>query len=640
MKKNFKRTLAKVMAVALTVSMVGVASTDADAAKKIKLSSKSISVAKGATKKVTIKNVKAKKVKKLTVKSANKKIATVKKAGKTAIKVTGKKAGKSTKVTVKVKVGKKTTKLTLKVKVTKASKKKVVVTAAPATTAPSATPAASASATPAASASATPAASASATPAASASAAPATNAPASEAPSTSVPATVETTDVANIQLGGKQSSLVSYFDVNKGAAEIATNASAQYGGVYTYFDVKYSNLSTLKTLSFDLKALSGDTSYKHVYLLAANPDSESPNAMPAEINYSWDSNAFTNVFMVEDLGNVNDLKEPEGTFSVDFDQDMIDKLTDEIDDLNGSIRFSIFINVGPTDYTISNVKLVGTEKYTEAFAAPSAKIDHKDLGVLTAATVETPQILDLENDTVGVKIAEAAAQYGEEVKSYTITPAQVDGKDVLVVTNNGKRSETLSVIKGYTLPEGKDYVEVVVAINVTLKSGATLSSSEKIIVGDNSKVDISAQLGKKADEYVLLDLSSDAFIRDGKEAEITLTKGKKSGVDILTYDISKTAEKNNLWVGWDFSKIDMKNATEVILLVKSEGADAKLASVGADDKGWLSDISYFDPKADEFTKITIPKDKFTQFMGIKGNGWNGVLDIYAVAVVGGKKTAE
>ena len=105
LKKNFKRTLAKVMAVALTVSMVGVASTDADAAKKIKLSSKSISVAKGATKKVTIKNVKAKKVKKLTVKSKNKMIATVKKAGKTAFKVTGKKAGKSTKVTVKVKVG-------------------------------------------------------------------------------------------------------------------------------------------------------------------------------------------------------------------------------------------------------------------------------------------------------------------------------------------------------------------------------------------------------------------------------------------------------------------------------------------------------------------------------------------------------
>lgn len=164
MKKNFKRTLAKVMAVALTVSMVGVASTDVDAAKKIKLSSKSISVAKGATKKVTIKNVKAKKVKKLTVKSKNKKIATVKKAGKTAFKVTGKKAGKSTKVTVKVKVGKKTTKLTLKVKVTKA--KKVVATAAPATTAPTAAPAASASAsaTPAANASTKPATTPSATP--------------------------------------------------------------------------------------------------------------------------------------------------------------------------------------------------------------------------------------------------------------------------------------------------------------------------------------------------------------------------------------------------------------------------------------------------------------------------------------------
>ena len=191
MKKNFKRTLAKVMAVALTVSMVGVTSTDVDAAKKIKLSKKSISVAKGATKKVTIKNVKAKKVKKLTVKSKNKKIATVKKAGKTAFKVTGKKAGKSTKVTVKVKVGKKTTKLTLKVKVTKAKKKKVVVTAAPATTAPSATPAASAPAT-----SATPAASASATPATEAPTATPTVAP-KEVPDEAVKAGVWKIDLKN-----------------------------------------------------------------------------------------------------------------------------------------------------------------------------------------------------------------------------------------------------------------------------------------------------------------------------------------------------------------------------------------------------------------------------------------------------------
>lgn len=198
MKKNFKRTLAKVMAVALTVSMVGVASTDADAAKKIKLSSKSISVAKGATKKVTIKNVKAKKVKKLTVKSKNKKIATVKKAGKTAFKVTGKKAGKSTKVTVKVKVGKKTTKLTLKVKVTKA--KKVVPTAAPATTAPTAAPAASASATPAASASTKPATTPSATPVATPSATPDEATPVPTEPVQPEPPTTEAKKLPELNL--------------------------------------------------------------------------------------------------------------------------------------------------------------------------------------------------------------------------------------------------------------------------------------------------------------------------------------------------------------------------------------------------------------------------------------------------------
>ena len=197
MKKNFKRTLAKVMAVALTVSMVGVASTDADAAKKIKLSSKSISVAKGATKKVTIKNVKAKKVKKLTVKSKNKKIATVKKAGKTAFKVTGKKAGKSTKVTVKVKVGKKTTKLTLKVKVTKA--KKVVATA---TTAPTAAPAASASAsaTPAANASTKPVTTPSAKPVATPSATPDEATPAPTEPVQPEPPTTEAKKLPELNL--------------------------------------------------------------------------------------------------------------------------------------------------------------------------------------------------------------------------------------------------------------------------------------------------------------------------------------------------------------------------------------------------------------------------------------------------------
>ncbi len=150
MKKNFKRTLAKVMAVALTVSLMGTAA-DADAAKKIKLSKKSITVTKGKSKKVTIKNVKTKKVKKLTVKTTKKKVATVKKAGKTAFKVTGKKVGSAKiKVTVKVKGKKKATKLTLKVTVAK----KGAVTPA-ASTAATAAPTAAASA-PAASAPATP----------------------------------------------------------------------------------------------------------------------------------------------------------------------------------------------------------------------------------------------------------------------------------------------------------------------------------------------------------------------------------------------------------------------------------------------------------------------------------------------------
>ena len=60
----------------------------------------------------------------------------------------------------------------------------------------------------------------------------------------------------------------------------------------------------------------------------------------------------------------------------------------------------------------------------------------------------------------------------------------------------------------------------------------------------------------------------------------------------------------------------MSKASEVIILVKSEGASAKLASVGADDKSWLNDSGYVDPAADKFTKVTIPADKFKTYMGI------------------------
>ncbi len=151
MKKNVNRALATVMAAALTVSLIGMPA-DADAAKKMKLSKKSVTVTKGKSVKVTIKNVKAKKVKKLVVTSSKKSIATVKKSGKTAFKVTGKKKG-SAKVTAKVTVKgkKKATKLTLKVKVNDAKRPdvpknsqtpatQVPVTQAPATQAPATQP--------------------------------------------------------------------------------------------------------------------------------------------------------------------------------------------------------------------------------------------------------------------------------------------------------------------------------------------------------------------------------------------------------------------------------------------------------------------------------------------------------------------
>lgn len=138
MKRKVNRALATVMAAALTVSLMGMPA-DADAAKKIKLSKKSVTVTKGKSVKVTIKNVKAKNVKKLSVTSSKKKIAAVKKSGKTAFKVTGKSKG-SAKVTAKVTVKgkKKATKLTLKVSVKEVKKPDVPTkTQTPATQAPS-----------------------------------------------------------------------------------------------------------------------------------------------------------------------------------------------------------------------------------------------------------------------------------------------------------------------------------------------------------------------------------------------------------------------------------------------------------------------------------------------------------------------
>lgn len=140
MQYKAKRIIAKTIACIMALSVIGVNAPDTEAAKKPKLSKKSISIAVKKSKKITIKNIKAKKVKKLTVKSTKKSIASVKKNGKTAFTVTGKKKG-STKVTVNVKIKgkKKATKFTLKVKVTQSSPKTTTPAASSVPTTPAAT---------------------------------------------------------------------------------------------------------------------------------------------------------------------------------------------------------------------------------------------------------------------------------------------------------------------------------------------------------------------------------------------------------------------------------------------------------------------------------------------------------------------
>lgn len=116
MHKNAKSVLAKVLALALAVSMMGVSAPVTDAAKKPTLSTKKVLLKVGKSKKVTVKNVKAKKIKKLTVKTSKIKVAAVKKNGKNAFTIKAVKAG-SAKVMATVKVGKKNYKLNVKVTV-------------------------------------------------------------------------------------------------------------------------------------------------------------------------------------------------------------------------------------------------------------------------------------------------------------------------------------------------------------------------------------------------------------------------------------------------------------------------------------------------------------------------------------------
>lgn len=126
--KFMGRLLACVLALAMILSYDGLSGM-ASAAKKQKtpkISTKSVSIKVGASKKVTIKN-KPKKAK-VTWKSKKKSIAKVNKSGK----ITGVKAGKTT-VTAKLtyKKGKKKVSKTFKVKVTVTAKKKITATKKP-----------------------------------------------------------------------------------------------------------------------------------------------------------------------------------------------------------------------------------------------------------------------------------------------------------------------------------------------------------------------------------------------------------------------------------------------------------------------------------------------------------------------------
>lgn len=478
MKKNFKRTLAKVMAVALTVALAGTAAPEADAAKKIKLSNKSITVTKGKTKKVTIKNVKAKKVKKLTVKSNKTKIATVKKSGKTAFKVTGKKAG-SAKITatVKVKGQKKATKLTLKVTVKKAVPP--TPTTAP-TTAPTAAPTATASAAPTASASAAPSAAPSAVPSATPSAAPST------APSTAPTEApkLETKDIVNLQLGGVDAEKVTLFESKDGVTDVILNSNAQYGNVFTYFDVvlpEGASVSDIKKITYDIEGVSGDLSNKFNSLLVGSPDPDDAAVFPIDsyINFDWDEKAFMNALEVY-RSVTYDSSFDGATVSEEavFDDDTVAFIDDQ--GITGNtLRFSIFANLAgnPTEYKISNIKVYTTEgvTVTEGFDKPGDTID-------TTAAAEPEGVIALGKGSVAVgetTSAEFSLSNAVLVGNVDTIDWSIAGQDVIdlsVDEENPAKAEITAKAAG---------VETI-SVEVTTTKGKTATITKTITVTEEA----------------------------------------------------------------------------------------------------------------------------------------------------------
>ena len=135
--RKTKVVLAKVLTAAMVISsFAGVQGIASEAAAKPKLSKKSVSITVGKTKKITVKNAKKYKV---SWKMKSKKVASFKKSGKYAVKVTAKKAGKTT-LTAIIKKGKKTKKLVCKITVKKKAPKVTKTPVNTPTTSPSNVP--------------------------------------------------------------------------------------------------------------------------------------------------------------------------------------------------------------------------------------------------------------------------------------------------------------------------------------------------------------------------------------------------------------------------------------------------------------------------------------------------------------------
>lgn len=109
--KQMKSVIARILVVTLVLGSIPIAQTESEAASNVKLSTKKLTITKGKTKNLSVKNATKYKV---SWKSKSEKIAKIKKNGKYAVKVKGVKAGKTT-ITCTLQKGNKKNKLTCKV---------------------------------------------------------------------------------------------------------------------------------------------------------------------------------------------------------------------------------------------------------------------------------------------------------------------------------------------------------------------------------------------------------------------------------------------------------------------------------------------------------------------------------------------